>query len=85
MLLQGSIRRFNLADVLQFLAQGGTTGVLEVRDFEEYGFIYLVAGRVEGISMPVTDQKLGTRLVEAGLIEERQLAELLLEDAAMSK
>jgi hypothetical protein len=85
MLLQGSIRRFNLADVLQFLAQGGTTGVLEVRDFEEYGFIYLVAGRVEGISLPVTDQKLGTRLVEAGLIEERQLAELLLEDAAMSK
>ena len=85
MLLQGSIRRFNLADVLQFLAQGNATGVLEVRDFEEYGFIYLVAGRVEGISLPVTDQKLGTRLVEAGLIEEAQLAELLLEDAAMSK
>jgi Domain of unknown function (DUF4388) len=85
MLLQGSIRRFNLADVLQFLAQGNATGVLEVRDFEEYGFIYLVAGRVEGISLPVTDQKLGTRLVEAGLIEESQLAELLLEDAAMTK
>ena len=52
MLLQGSIRRFDLAGVLQFLAQDAATGVLEVRDFEEYGFIYLVDGRVEGISLP---------------------------------
>ena len=44
MLLEGSIHRFNLAGVLQFLAQGAATGVLEVRDFEEYGFIYLVKG-----------------------------------------
>lgn len=36
MLLEGSIRRFNLAGVLQFLAQCAATGVLEVRDFEEY-------------------------------------------------
>jgi hypothetical protein len=85
MLLQGSIRRFRLADVLQFLAQGGATGVLEVRDFEEYGFIYLAAGRVEGISLPITDQKLGTRLVQSGLLSEPRLAELLLEDAAMTK
>jgi len=85
MLLQGSIRRFRLADVLQFLAQEGATGVLEVRDFEEYGFIYLAAGRVEGITLPITDQKLGTRLVQAGLLSEQRLAELLLEDAAMTK
>jgi Domain of unknown function (DUF4388) len=85
MLLQGSIRRFRLADVLQFLAQEGVTGVLEVRDFEEYGFIYLEVGRVEGISLPITDQKLGTRLVRAGLLSENRLAELLLEDAAMTK
>ena len=44
MLLQGSIHKFNLASVLQFLAQSAATGVLEVRDFEEYGFIYLVQG-----------------------------------------
>ena len=48
MLLEGSIHRFNLAGVLQFLAQGAATGVLEVRDFEEYGFIYLVDGRRRG-------------------------------------
>jgi hypothetical protein len=84
MLLEGSIHRFNLAGVLQFLAQGAATGVLEVRDFEEYGFIYLVGGRVEAISLPITDEKLGTRLVKAGCLTDQQLAEALMEDAGMS-
>jgi hypothetical protein len=84
MLLQGSIHRFNLAGILQFLAQDAATGVLEVRDFEEYGFIYLVEGRVEAISLPITDEKLGTRLVRAGCLSEQQLAEALIEDAGLS-
>ena len=83
--MQGSIRRFQLAAVLQFLAQHEATGILEVRDFEEYGFIYLVRGRVEGISLPITDEKLGSRLVRAGLLTEEQLGNILLEDASMSK
>ena len=33
MLLEGSIHRFDLAGVLQFLAQSAASGVLEVRDF----------------------------------------------------
>jgi hypothetical protein len=85
MLLEGSIRRFNLAGVLQFLAQSASTGVLEVRDFEEYGFIYLVGGRVEAISLPVTDEKLGARLVKAGCLTEQQLAEALMEDSSLSR
>jgi len=84
MLLQGSIRRFSLAGVLQFLAQDAATGVLEVRDFEEYGFIYLVDGGVEGISLPVTDEKLGTRLLKAGCLSEQQLANALIEDSALT-
>jgi len=84
MLLEGQIRRFNLAGILQYLAQVGCTGVLEVRDFEEYGFIYLVKGRVEGISLPITDEKLGSRLVRAGCLSEQQLAEALMEDAGLS-
>ena len=84
MLLEGSIHRFNLAGVLQFLAQGAATGVLEVRDFEEYGFIYLVKGQVEAISLPITDEKLGTRLVKAGCLTEQQLAEALMEDSGLS-
>ena len=84
MLLEGSIHRFNLAGVLQFLAQGTATGVLEVRDFEEYGFIYLEKGRVEAISLPVTDEKLGSRLVKAGCLTDQQLAEALMEDSGLS-
>lgn len=84
MLLEGSIFRFNLASVLQFLAQATSTGVLEVRDFEEFGFIYLVKGRVEGISLPITDEKLGARLVKAGCLTEQQLAQALMEDSTRS-
>ena len=84
MLLEGSIHRFSLAGVLQFLAQGTATGVLEVRDFEEYGFIYLVRGRVEAISLPITDEKLGTRLVKAGCLTDLRLAEALMEDSGLS-
>ena len=84
MLLQGSIHRFDLASVLQFLAQNAASGVLEVRDFEEYGFIYLVKGGVEAISLPISDEKLGTRLVKAGCLSEQQLAEALIEDSALT-
>ena len=77
MLLQGSIQRFNLVGVLRYLAQSAATGVLEVRDFEEYGFIYLVDGRVQGISLPLTDERLGTRLLKAGCLSERQLSDAL--------
>lgn len=85
MYLQGSIQRFNLASILQFLAQAECVGVLEVRDFEEYGFIYLVNGRVQAISLPVTDEKLGSRLIKAGLLTEEQLAQALIEDTQMTK
>lgn len=85
MLLEGSIHRFNLADVLQFLAQTLATGVLEVRDFEEYGFVYLVDGRVEAISLPISDEKLGTRLVKAGCLDAQQLAEILMEESGLSR
>ena len=84
MLLQGAIHRFDLAGILQFLAQDAASGVLEVRDFEEYGFIYLVKGRVEAISLPISDEKLGTRLVKAGCLSEQQLAEALIEDSALT-
>ena len=85
MLLQGSIHRFNLADVLQFLAADSATGILEVRDFEEYGFVYIVGGRVEGISLPISDEKLGTKLVNAGCLTENQLAQALVEDSLLTR
>ncbi|MCE5253054.1 MAG: DUF4388 domain-containing protein [Actinomycetia bacterium] len=84
MLLEGSLQRFKLAHVLQLLAHTGATGVLEVRGFEEHGVIYLMNGRIEGISLPLTELKLGTRLLQAGYLTEQQLAEALADDAAFT-
>jgi hypothetical protein len=63
MILHGSIDRFSVASVLQFLALNAATGVLEVSNYEERGYIYLVKGRVEGISLPVSDDRLGVHLI----------------------
>lgn len=82
MILHGSIERFDLASVLQFLAQNAATGILQIRDFEEHGYIYLVKGRLEGISLPLTDDRLGVHLIKGGLLNEGQLARVLMEEAA---
>jgi hypothetical protein len=39
---------------------------------------------VEAISLPITDEKLGSRLVKAGCLTEQQLAEALMEDSGLS-
>ena len=82
MILRGSIERFDLGSVLQFLAQNAATGILEIRDYEEHGHIYLVKGRVEAISLPLTDDRLGVYLLKQGLLAENQLAKVLMEEAA---
>jgi len=82
MILRGSIERFDLASVLQFLAQNACTGILEIRDYEEHGQIYLVKGRLEAISLPLTDDRLGVFLLKHGLVAENQLARVLMEEAA---
>jgi hypothetical protein len=81
MILRGSIERFDLSSVLQFLAQNAATGILEIRDYEEHGHVYLVKGRLEAISLPVTDDRLGVFLVKHGLVSEPQLAKVLMEEA----
>jgi hypothetical protein len=83
-LLEGSIQRFKLAHVLQLLAHTGATGMLEIRGAEEYGFIYLVNGRVEGVSLPLNDQKLGMRLLQAGYVTEQELAESLADGLSLA-
>ena len=82
MILRGSIERFDLGSVLQFLAQNSATGILEIRDYEEHGQIYLVKGRLEAISLPLTDDRLGVFLLKQGLVAENQLARVLMEEAA---
>jgi hypothetical protein len=75
MILWGSIREFPLFSVLQFLASQHKTGVLEIQDFEEYGAIHLFGGRIAAISMPLSDESLGARLVAAGTLTETQVKE----------
>ena len=82
MILQGSIERFDLGSVLQFLALNAATGILEIRDYEEHGHVYLVKGRLEAISLPLTDDRLGVFLHKHGLLAEEQLAKVLIEEAA---
>jgi hypothetical protein len=82
MILRGSIERFDLGSVLQFLAQNAATGILEIKDYEEHGHVYLVKGRLEAISLPLTDDRLGVFLLKHGLVAENQLAKVLMEEAA---
>jgi hypothetical protein len=82
MILRGSIERFDLGSVLQFLAQNAATGILEIRDYEEHGHVYLVKGNLEAISLPLTDDRLGVFLLKQGFLAENQLAKVLMEEAA---
>ena len=65
MILWGNIREFPLFSILQFLASQRRSGVLEIQDFEEFGAIYLTNGRIDAISMPLSDEALGGKLVVA--------------------
>jgi len=73
MIFWGNIREFPLFDILQFLAVQRKTGVLEIQDFEEYGCIYLTNGRIDAISLPLSEETLGMRLVSAGAMTEAQV------------
>jgi Domain of unknown function (DUF4388) len=75
MILWGNIREFPLFSVLQFLASQRRSGILEIEDFEEYGAIYLSGGRIDAISMPLSDEALGAKLVSVAAITETQAKE----------
>jgi hypothetical protein len=77
-ILWGKIQDFSVFSILQFLAAYRKSGVLEIQDFEEYGYVYMTDGRVDAISLPLSDDLLGSRLVSAGVLGEDQLKECLL-------
>ena len=78
MILWGKIQEFSIFSILQFLATYQKSGILEIQDFEEYGYIYMTDGKIDAISLPLSDDLLGTRLVAAGVLTEEQLKECLL-------
>jgi hypothetical protein len=78
MILWGRIQEFSVFSILQYLAAYRKSGVLEIQDFEEYGYVYMRDGRVDAISLPMSDDLLGSRLVAAGVLSSEQLNECLL-------
>lgn len=78
MILWGKIQEFSIFSILQFLATYRKSGILEIQDFEENGYIYMTNGKIDAISLPLSDDLLGTRLVAAGALSEDQLKECLL-------
>lgn len=78
MILWGKIQDFSIFSILQFLATYRKNGILEIQDFEEYGYIYMTEGNVDAISLPLSDDLLGNRLVAAGALTEEQLKECLM-------
>jgi hypothetical protein len=81
MIFWGSIREFPLFSVLQFLSVQRRTGILEIQDFEEHGCIYLSSGRIEAITMPLSDEAFGTRLVDAGFLTTRKIKQCWMDCA----
>ena len=80
MILWGKIQDFSIFSILQFLATYRKTGTLEIQDFEEFGYIYMTDGKVDAISLPLSDDLLGNRLVAAGALTQEQLDGLLALD-----
>lgn len=81
MILWGEIREFPLFTMLQFLAQQRRTGILEIQDFEELGFIYMSRGRIDAVSTQAWDEMMGNRLVTAGALTDGQVRECWMECA----
>ncbi|MCL5734197.1 MAG: DUF4388 domain-containing protein [Actinobacteria bacterium] len=81
MILWGSIREFPLFSVLQFVSGQRHSGILEIQDFEEHGCIYLSRGRIEAITMPLSDEALGARLVAAGFLTAKQVKQCWMESS----
>ena len=73
--LEGTIKEFGVADILQLICQQQKTGVLTVEANEEKAEIYLEEGNISAarITMGPAGDALGTLLVKAKLLSPEQL------------
>ncbi len=81
MILWGEIREFPLVTVLQFLAKERRTGILEIQDFEDLGWVYLSRGRIDAVSMMQWDEMFGNKLLTEGVLTEAQVKECWMESS----
>jgi hypothetical protein len=82
--MHGELTATSTADVCRDLATSGSTGVLEVVHQRGDGRIVFERGRVVAASSPAPGARLGDRLVNAGIVDEDALAEVLRGQAGRS-
>lgn len=75
--LEGSLRSFNLFEILQFLRLGSMTGVLTVARGREQIQLMIRQGKIVNSSVFTHRQRLGDLLVMRGLLTRRELREIL--------
>lgn len=76
MAIRGSLSEANLADVLQLLALGQKTGVLSLAREGSFGAVHFDRGGVFHASLVNRRDRLGDRLVRAGLVDADVLTAL---------
>jgi hypothetical protein len=77
--LEGDLREFPLAEILQFVSLGSRTGVLDIiRRDRVYGIVF-TAGSITGLS--ADGWSLGQELRDSGLLPPEKLSSLLANDA----
>src|SRR5687767_13876625 len=81
MAIKGNLKEASLPDVLQLLAMGQKTGCLSLSDRSNFGYIYFDRGRITYASIVNRRDRLGDLLVKNGLLDPRDLAGAIDEQA----
>jgi tetratricopeptide (TPR) repeat protein len=77
MSINGSLRETSITDVLQLLAMGGKTGCLSLTHRGTFASVFFDAGRISYASIVNRRERIGQRLVQAGVITADQLRSAL--------
>ncbi|MEA1913223.1 MAG: tetratricopeptide repeat protein [candidate division WOR-3 bacterium] len=77
MSIKGSLHDFSIVDILQMLSFSNKTGELAVTEKEAMVYIYLNSGMLIHVDWVNRKDKLGSILVENGIINEETLKEVL--------
>ena len=75
--IKGSLSDLSITDILQMLYIGSKTGELAITNEENLVYLYLVSGNLSHIHWMNRKDRLGSLLVENGIIEEKELQEVL--------
>ncbi|MEJ2306285.1 MAG: DUF4388 domain-containing protein, partial [candidate division WOR-3 bacterium] len=75
--IKGSLSDLSITDILQMLYIGSKTGELAITNEENLVYLYLNSGNLTHIHWMNRKDKLGALLVDNGIIEQKDLEEVL--------